>query len=133
MQTARSVSVDSETKTTTETAEIEDDRPPQDERWTAQQTKATKSYIYRFGVALPATLLCSYLVYGEGVGKSGIFLAMDLAWTTITYYWFELWWDVWSPREQAVATAAFFGGTVMAMFIRANYYDQIMELIHHVI
>ena len=58
---------------------------------------------------------------------------MDLAWTTITYYWFELWWDVWSTREQAVATAAFFGGTVMAMVIRANYYDQIMELIHHVI
>ena len=64
-QIARSVSVDSETEAASEAAEVEDDRAPQGDRWTSRQTKATKSYIYRFGVALPATLLCSYLVYGE--------------------------------------------------------------------
>eukprot|EP00958_Prasinococcus_capsulatus_P011585 scaffold1146_cov399-Prasinococcus_capsulatus_cf.AAC.74 len=146
---ARSVVVESEA----ETAELEEnveiaELAPTDERWTARQTKAMKSYIYRFGVALPATLLCSYLVYGEveyeelaaaaaaavqGVGKSGIFLAMDLAWTTITYYWFELWWDVWTPREQVLATAGFFGGTALAMFIRANYFDEVMSIIHLVV
>lgn len=54
---------------------------------TSELDKAIKTTVYRFGVAVPATLLCTYLIYGESFTKSSLFLGLDLAWTSVTYYW----------------------------------------------
>ena len=50
-----------------------------------------KSIIYRIAIAIPATLMVTYLITGS-ISKSGKFLVLDLLWTTATYYWFEKWW-----------------------------------------
>ena len=122
---------------------------------TSELDKAIKTTVYRFGVAVPATLLCTYLIYGESFTKSGLFLGLDLAWTSVTYYWqvnrchkrrvngqyssyyslclerdrFEVWWHELDSNKQVITAIAFLGGTALLLFLRWWYSDAISPLL----